>query len=67
MPQVNGYSIYVAAPTVQRAYWIVRAFRDSDDQHIWSAEDCSTLSMGLREVERKITEDVNASLAEARA
>lgn len=65
MPQINGYSIYVAAPTVQRASWVVRAYRDADDEHLWSAEDCDTLDTGIREVQRKIVEDVNARLAEA--
>lgn len=62
MPFANGYSIYVAAPTIQRASWLVRAYRDSNDEHIHSAEDCDTLSIGMREVEQAIVADVNALL-----
>lgn len=62
MPYQNGYSIYVAAPTVQRACWIVRVYRDSDDTHVHSSEDCHTLSIGMREAECAIVSDVNASL-----
>ena len=64
MPMLNGYSIYVAAPSMARASWIVRVYRDSDDTHIHSAEGCDVLSIGMREAEKAIVGDVNALLAE---
>jgi hypothetical protein len=63
MPFENGYSIYIAAPSRQRASWIVRVYRDSDDRHIHSAEGCDILSIGMREAEKAITADVNERLA----
>lgn len=58
MPMFNGYSIYIAAPSRQRATWLARAYRDSNDEHLHSAEDCDTLDQALREVNRVIVADV---------
>ena len=57
MPHQNGYSIYVHGPTPGVSTWLVRVYRDIDDKHIHSAERCSSLSVGLQEAERAITED----------
>lgn len=56
-PMMNGYSIYVGGIEPQGQGWIVRAYRDSDDTHIHSAEGCS-LGGGLREVETAIARDM---------
>lgn len=66
MPMANGYTIYVAGPSVRRSGWLVRVYREVDDKHIHSAESCGTLQIGMREAERAIIEDSNA-LREASA
>jgi hypothetical protein len=60
MPHVEGYTIYVAPHRDQRGGYLARAYRDSDDTHVWSSEHARTLEMALREVGQKVEEDLHA-------
>lgn len=60
-PMINGYSIYVAPVGRGSTGWIVRVYRDSDDEHVHSSEPAATLFQGLQEAERHIREDMEVS------
>lgn len=58
MPHVNGYSIYVAAPSGSED-WTVRVYREIDDSHIGSTERLS-LQAGLEAAHALIDVDLDA-------
>lgn len=62
MPHVNGYSIYASGPTAQEPTWTVAVYSDMDDTLVHRSEGCHTLSVGMREAEREITQHFNTRL-----
>lgn len=59
MPHQHGYSIYVALDERTMRH-TVRLYRDVDDKHLHSWENCDGLGVTMRDVARRIDNDAHA-------
>jgi hypothetical protein len=60
MPHLNGYSVYIHLHDDNTH--TVRLYRDNNDEHLQSWEDCNSLDNTLRDVATQVTKNATSNV-----